>query len=301
MKVLVTGATGFVGRQLLKHLDDVVVLSRNAARASESLGGVPAYDWDADREPPPAAAFSGVDCVIHLAGEPVAEGRWTEQKKQRIRDSRVLGTRHLVDALAGLEQRPAVLVSASAVGWYGDRGDQVLAEAAAAATDFLGEVCQQWETEAARAETLGLRTVQVRFGIVLGTAGGALKQMLPIFKLGVGGRLGSGKQWMPWVHVGDLVNLLLFVAETDELRGPVNGTAPEPVTNREFTKTLADLLHRPAILPAPAWGLRLALGEFADSLLASQRVIPQRAEAAGFTFQFRQLKPALRDLLASKP
>lgn len=296
MKVLITGATGFVGGHLVRRLDEVVVLSRNAAEAAQALGGVTAYDWDAQREPPPERAFDGVECVIHLAGESIA-GRWNEDKKRRIRDSRVVGTRLLVDALEQLPQRPGVLVTASAVGWYGDRGDEILDEAEPAADDFLGDVCRQWEAEAARAEAFGVRTVHVRFGIVLGADDGALAQMLPVFKFGMGGRLGSGEQWISWIHIDDLTRLLLFVAEQDALHGPINGVAPEPVTNRQFTQTLAGVLRRPAIVPAPAWGLKLALGEFAQTLVASQRVVPRRAEAAGFQFQFANLESALHDLL----
>lgn len=239
--------------------------------------------------------------MFNLAGEPVAEGRWTAEKKARIRDSRVLGTRRLVEGLKQLDRRPRVLVSASAVGWYADSGDRELTEAEPPADTFLGEVCAAWEQEARAAEPLGIRVVLVRIGLVLGPGGGAMGQMLPLFRLGLGGRLGSGRQWMPWIHLDDLVGLLLFAARCETLRGPMNAAAPHPVTNAEFTRTLGRVLHRPAFLPAPAFGLRLALGEFASVLLASQRVLPRAALAAGYEFQYSELEPALRSVVAATP
>lgn len=295
MKALLTGATGFVGRRLLEQISQPVIVSRDAARAQRQFPRAQVHGWDPEREPAPAAAFDGVEAVFHLAGEPVAEGRWTAAKKRRIRDSRVLGTRQLVAGLARLDRRPPTLVSASAVGYYGSRGDEVLDEASAPAGDFLADVCRAWEDEACRAESLGVRVVHLRFGIILGPRGGALGKMLPIFKLGLGGPLGNGRAWMPWIHLDDIVGLLLHAAAHDELRGPLNAVAPQPVTNREFTKTLASVLHRPAILPAPALGLRLALGEFAQVLLASQRVTPRAALASGYSFRYPDLRAALID------
>jgi hypothetical protein len=226
----------------------------------------------------------------------VAEGRWTKAKKARIRDSRVAGTKHLVERLRELERRPEVLVSASAVGIYGSRGDEVLTESAEPAEGFLAEVCREWETEAQAAEDLGIRVVTIRVGLVLGVQGGALARMLPLFELCAGGRLGHGRQWMPWIHVDDLAALFQFCAERTHVSGTVNGTAPHPVTNREFTKALASAVGKPAVFPAPAFALRLALGEFAEVLLASQRVVPEMAQAAGFQFEHRTIESALEGM-----
>lgn len=297
MKALITGATGFVGRRLVARLPGCVVLTRDVSRAKSILGGVNAYPWGAAREKPPAEAFQGVDAVFHLAGEPVAEGRWNEAKKQRLRDSRVFPTRNLIDAISGLGLRPGTLVSASAVGYYGARGDETLDEQSAPGTGFLAEVCRAWEEEAARGRDVGMRVVSVRIGVVLGRDGGALKKMLTPFRLGVGGILGDGKQWMPWIHIEDLVGMLLFAASHADLEGVINGVAPETVTNREFTKTLANTLHRPAVLPMPSFAVRLAFGEVADVLLASQRVVPKVAQARGFEFRFPRLGEALKDAL----
>lgn len=300
MRALVTGATGFVGRRLLHQLERPVVLSRDAARAEQSLQafGARAFVWEPQAGPPPSAAFEGIDTVFHLAGDPVADGRWTAAKKARIRDSRMIGTRNLVAGLRQLPTKPRVLVSASAVGIYGSRGEDVLDEASAPATDFLAEVCGGWEREAGAARELGVRVVSIRIGIVLGENGGALAKMLPPFRFGLGSPLGSGQQFMPWVHIDDLIELMLFVARKERVTGPMNGVSPSPVTNREFTRTLGRVLGRPTFLPpVPRFVLRTMLGEFADILLQSQRVVPRAAEAAGFAFKFRELEPALRDVL----
>lgn len=302
MRALVTGATGFVGRRLLKHLDRPVVLSRNAAKARSDLArfDVLAVAWDPAREPAPASAFDGVDTVFHLAGDPVAEGRWTAAKKARLRDSRILGTQNLVKTLAELPSKPKVLVSASAVGYYSDRGEEVLDESASPRDDFLGELCQVWEREALAAEPLGIHVVTVRVGIVLGERGGALARMLTPFYLGMGAPLGSGRQYMPWIHIEDLVRMLLFAAEHEDVRGPLNGVSPNPVTNREFTKTLGRVLSRPTFMPpVPGFMLNLMFGEFGQILLHSQRAVPKRALDAGFQFQHPQLEPALREILKS--
>lgn len=294
MRVLITGATGFIGQKLVGRLDRPYVLTRSPEAAKRKLGDVTAFAWNAEVEPPPSAAFEGVDAVVHLAGEPVAEGRWNAEKKRRIRDSRVLGTRHLVQALESLAVRPRVLVSASAVGWYGSRGDESLTESSTVGNDFLAEVCREWEAESQRASALGVRVVNPRIGIVLGEGGGAMEKMLRPFKLGLGGRLSHGNQWMPWVHVDDVVGLILFAIEHENLTGAINATAPEPVTNREFTRTLGRVLHRPTVFPAPAFALRLAVGEFAEILLASQRVIPRVALDARYQFAHPKLEGALR-------
>lgn len=300
MRALVTGATGFVGQRLLARLDQPVVLSRNAAQAEQSLRslGVRAFDWEPQVGPPPAAALEGIDTVFHLAGDPVAEGRWTAAKKAKIKDSRVAGTRNLVAGLRTLAVKPRVLVSASAVGLYGSRDDEALDESSPPANDFLAEVCMGWEREAVAARELGIRVVPIRVGIVLGENGGALAKMLTPFQLGLGSPLGSGRQYMPWVHLEDLVEMMLFAAREECVTGPLNGVAPTPVTNREFTKTLGRVLGRPTFLPpVPRFALRLMLGEFADILLHSQRALPRAAQAAGFTFKFQELEPALRDIL----
>jgi len=300
MKALVTGATGFVGPRLLRLLDGPVVLSRNPARARTAIGPLTGQivQWDPLQGPPPPQAFEGIDVVLHLAGESVAEGRWTAAQKAKIRDSRVVGTRHLVQGIAQAAVKPKTLVSASAVGYYGDRGEEELTETAAPAHDFLADVCVAWEREAMAAEEHGVRVVTARTGIALGAGGGALAKMLTPFKLGGGGPLGNGRQWMPWIHVADLARLYLHAAETESIRGAMNAVAPHPVRNSEFTKALARQLHRPAFMPAPYFGLRLLFGEFAKVLFASQRVIPQVAIDTGFVFQYPEIAAALREILA---
>lgn len=302
MKALVTGATGFVGPRLLRLLDKPVVVSRNPDRAKQSIGHLAGriVRWDPLEGPPPPEAFEGIDVVYHLAGESVAGARWTSAQKARIRDSRVVGTRHLVQGIAQAAVRPATLVSASAVGYYGSRGDEELTESATPADDFLARVCVEWEREALAAADLGVRVVTARTGIVLGSgSGGALAKMLTPFKLGAGGPLGNGRQWMPWVHVADLARLYVHAADHGEIRGPMNAVAPQPVRNSEFTKALARQLHRPAFMPAPYLGLRLVFGEFAQVLFASQRVIPQVALDTGFAFQYPDITSALREILAA--
>jgi uncharacterized protein (TIGR01777 family) len=301
MKALVTGATGFVGPRLLRLLDRPIVVSRNPDRARSSIGHLAdrIVRWDPMEGPPPPEAFEGVDAVLHLAGESVAEGRWTTAQKARIRDSRIVGTRHLVQGIAQAASKPAVLVSASAVGYYGDRGDEELTETARPADDFLARVCIDWEHEALAAEKAGVRVVTARTGIVLGAGGGALAKMLTPFKLGGGGPLGNGRQWMPWIHVADLARLYVHAAECQAIRGPMNAVAPNPVRNLEFTKALGRALHRPAFIPAPYFGLRLLFGEFAQVLFASQRVLPRVALDTGFVFQFPEIAGALGEILSA--
>jgi uncharacterized protein (TIGR01777 family) len=298
MKAVLTGATGFVGAYLLKHLEQATVLTRNPEQAAKKLPvGVRAVAWNSAENPAPVSALNGADVVFHLAGEPVAEGRWTAAKKKEIRESRIAGTRHLVEGLEACEQRPRVLVSTSAVGYYGDRDDEVLTEASAPADDFLAEVCVAWEREALRAEQLGMRVVIIRTGIVMGKEGGALAKMMFPFKMGLGGPLGSGKNWMPWIHVADLASLYMYAATNDSVRGPMNGSAPNPVMNKEFTKAFAAALHRPAFLPIPYFALRVLFGEFAKILFASQRVMPTVAERTGFKFQYPEIGPALEQII----
>jgi len=298
MKALVTGGTGFVGRQLLELLDRPTVLSRDVSRGQRAVGQSAGrvVGWDPQAGPPPTEAFEGVDVIFHLAGESVAEGRWTSAQKARIRESRVVGTQNLVAGIARAKPRPRVLVSASAVGYYGDRGEEELTEASAPGDDFLADVCVEWERAARVAEQHGVRVVLARTGIVLGQ-GGALAKMLTPFKLGAGGPLGNGRQWMPWIHGADLARLYLHAADTTSIQGPMNAVGPHPVRNSEFTKALGRALHRPAFMPAPYLGLRLVFGEFAKVLFASQRVIPQVAIDTGFHFEYPQIAAALAEIL----
>jgi uncharacterized protein (TIGR01777 family) len=276
------------------------VLTRDPDRAQSLLGaGVQAFPWEPEAGPPPPDCFRDIDVVFHLAGESVGEGRWTAEKKKRITSSRVRGTRHLVSGIEATHPRPAVLVSASAIGYYGDRGEEVLDESAQPGGDFLAQVCQAWEAEAARARSLGLRVVVPRIGLVLGKDGGALARMLLPFKLGLGGRLGSGRQWVSWIHLDDLAGLLLHAARKPEINGPMNAVTPGAVTNREFTRVLAAVLKRPAIFSVPAPLLRLALGEFASVLLASQRITPRIALETGYQFRYPALEDALRSAVGN--
>lgn len=299
MKALVTGSTGFVGGHLIRRLPSPIAVGRSLDKIRQRLGEVEARTWDPQREVSPEL-FTGVDTVFHLAGESVFAGRWNEEIKARIYSSRVTGTRKLVDGMCSCQQRPRTLICSSAIGFYGNQGDALLYEDSAAGHDFLAGVCREWEKEAMRAEEYGVRVVCVRTGVILGRDGGALKQMLPSFKLGIGGRLGNGSQYMSWIHIDDLVGILLHAANDESLHGPVNGVAPEPVRNREFTRVLAATLHRPALLPVPGFALKLALGEFASVLLASQRVLPAKILASGYCFAFPDLGPALVDLLSGK-
>ena len=302
MRALVTGATGFVGPRLLRLLSEPVVLTRSPERARDGIGTLTSriYAWDPMQGPPPADAFEGVDTVFHLAGESVAEGRWSAAQKARIRDSRLIGTRHLVQGMAALDTRPTTLVSASAVGYYGDRGDAELTETAPPAKDFLAGVCVDWEAEAMAAEASGVRVVTARTGIALGAGGGALGRMLTPFKMGAGGPLGNGKQWMPWIHVADLASLYIHAATTPSLRGAMNAVAPNPVRNSEFTTALASAVGRPALVPVPYFGLRLAFGEFAQVLFHSQRVLPKVALESGFRFRYPLITEALAEIMGTK-
>jgi uncharacterized protein (TIGR01777 family) len=297
MKITLTGGSGFIGRRLLKTLagngHTVHILSRHAG--TNLPPGVKLSVWDAMKGEPPAEALEGAEAVIHLAGEPVAQ-KWSAEAKQKIRDSRVLGTERLIHAISTISRRPAVLVSASAIGIYGSRGDEVLTESAAPGSGFLAELCQEWEKQADLAESLGLRVVKVRTGIVLDKNGGALAKMLPAFRSFAGGRMGSGKQWMSWIHLQDLVGLFRYAVE-NPVQGVLNGTAPAPVTNAEFTRSLAAAVHRPALIPVPEIALQALFGEMSGLLTGSQRVLPKAAQAAGFAFQYPELGAALENLL----
>jgi uncharacterized protein (TIGR01777 family) len=299
MTYLLTGATGFLGRPLAARLladgHGVCYLGRKRSPNLDSRAAF--FRWEnLERTLPPLETVPRMDAIIHLAGEPVAQ-RWTAAAKQRIRSSRIDGTRNLVSAVGRLKHKPSVLVSASAVGYYGNRGNDLLTEASSPGSGFLADLCLEWEREANRAKELGLRVVHIRIGVVLGAGGGALEKIAPLFKLGLGGTLGDGSQWMPWIHRNDLVRMFQHVAEHEGVSGSWNGSAPEPVTNVMFTKTLAKVVGRPALLPAPQFALRLAFGEMADVLFDSMKVIPAAAQTAGFSFEYNQLEPALRAAL----
>ncbi len=293
-RILVSGVSGPIGAALLPSLNargyQVTRLVRGAASGE---GQIP---WD-PAQPLAPESVSGFDAVIHLAGETVV-GRWTAAKKARIRDSRVLGTRNLAQALAQAPQRPRVLISASAVGYYGDRGEEILRENSPPGKGFLPEVCREWEAATQPAAAAGIRTAHLRIGVVLSPVGGALQKMLTPFKMGVGGNMGNGRQWWSWIDVEDLVGAIHHILKSDRLEGPVNVVAPKPVTNAEFTKTLASVLSRPAIFPMPAFAARLAFGQMADELLlASQRVEPAKLMASGYPFQRSDLRQALESIL----
>lgn len=299
MKALVTGGTGFIGRRLLSRLPGATVLTRDPDHARRILPpGVTPFHWDPAAGPPAAEAFDGVEAVFNLAGEPIS-ARWTDERKNRMRESRVTGTHNLVEGMRGLDTRPKVLVSASAVGFYGNRNDETLDESSAPGRDFLADLCRAWEAETARAAEIGVRPVCLRLGIVLGRQGGALAKMLPPFRLGLGGRLGSGRQWMPWIHVDDVVGIALHVVEKSEVSGPANAVGPAPATNAEFTRALGSVLHRPTIFAVPEAALRIATGEMSAILLSSQRVFPRVAERSGYTFRHPTLEGALRAALTA--
>lgn len=297
MKITISGASGFVGRRLMKKLiaenHSLHVLSRHAG--TNLPPGVRLTVWNSTSSPPPEESLAGADAVIHLAGEPVAQ-RWTDETKQKIRSSRVDGTRLLVQALSTLSYRPAVLICASAIGFYGSRGDEILTEASPPGDGFVADITREWEQQADLAQSLGIRLVKIRIGLALEKHGGALAKMLPLFKACIGGPIASGRQWMSWIHLDDLVGIIRYALD-QPLQGPVNATAPNPVTNKEFTKTLAAAVHRPAFLSVPAFALKLSFGQMSEVLLASQRVIPKVAESAGYQFQYRDLGEALRNIL----
>lgn len=298
MRAFVTGATGFVGQQLVRALlargVQVVALARDVDRARQVLGAV-RFAQGSPAEPDRyVEALKGCQAVFHLAGEPLLGHRWSPEHKRAIRESRISGTRGLVEAIARSGERP-VLVSASAVGYYGARGDDALDEAAAPGDDFLAKVCVDWEAEAQRAEAL-TRCARVRIGVVLGLEGGALQQMLTPFRLFVGGTLGSGHQYVSWIHQSDLIALFLWLLNTD-VSGPVNATAPNPVSMRELSRALGRALHRPSVLPIPSLAVRLALGEAAQAVLDGQKVLPRAALSRGFAFQFDTVDAALADLV----
>jgi uncharacterized protein (TIGR01777 family) len=296
MNLLITGSSGLIGQALIPSLksggQSVVSLVRFKPQP-----GAPLVYWNPAGGEVDRSRLERFDAVVHLAGESVS-GRWTPAKKQAIRQSRVQGTRLLCEALATLSQGPRVLVAASASGYYGDRGDEVLREDSSAGTSFLSQVCQEWEAATKPAVERGIRVVNLRTGFVLSRAGGGLAKMLPAFTMGVGGKIGSGKQYMSWIDIDDLVQIILFAATTETLSGPANAAAPNPARNLEFTKTLGRVLGRPTVIPMPAFAVRLAFGEMGEELLlASTRMEPARLLSAGYQFRFPLLEGALRHLL----
>ncbi len=296
MRVLITGASGLIGtalqRSFVEKDYEVLLASRKEPKSANEI------QWNPDTgfNDEDLRRLEGLDAVVHLAGESIAGLRWTDEKKKAIRDSRVRGTRTMIEAFARLEKKPDVFVSASAIGFYGDRGDDEMTETGSAGDTFLSEVAKEWESEARRAEDMGIRTVLLRNGIVLSKDGGALATMLTPFKFGVGGVIGSGKQWMSWVSLDDLVEVVNFAIENENIRGAINVTSPNPVTNEEFTKTLGDVLYRPTFLPLPEFAVNLVFGEMGDALLIdSTKVLPKRLLDAGFKFKYPELRSALEN------
>lgn len=299
MKILITGASGLIGKALQKSFAEKGYEMLLASRSEPKDANQIKWNMDTGFEDVDLPRLEGLDAVIHLAGENISGGlRWTEEKKKAIRDSRVFGTRTMIEAFARLEKKPKVFVSGSAVGFYGDRGDDEMTEASSAGDTYLANVCKEWEAESRRAEDMGIRTVLLRTGIVLSKDGGALATMLTPFKLGVGGVVGSGKQWMSWVSLDDVVGIINFALENESLRGAVNVVSPNPATNEEFTKTLGTVLYRPTFLPLPEFAVNLVFGEMGDALLLdSTRVAPKRLIDAGYKFHYAELKSALEHAL----
>ncbi|MEQ1644970.1 MAG: TIGR01777 family oxidoreductase [Pyrinomonadaceae bacterium] len=298
MKILITGASGLVGTELQKSFAEkgyeMLLASRSEPKDDKHI------QWSIEEGFAEPEKLEGIDVVVHLAGENVSGGlRWSDEKKKAIRDSRVLGTRNVVDAISRLKDKPKVFVASSAVGFYGERGDEEVTESSTAGDTFLADVSKAWESESRRAEDVGIRTVLLRTGIVLSKDGGALGTMLTPFKLGVGGVVGSGKQWMSWISMEDEIAIINFVIENENIRGAVNAVSPNPVTNQEFTKTLGEVLYRPTFLPLPEFAVSMVFGEMGDALLlASTKVIPKRLTDAGFEFKYPDLKPAIENAVA---
>jgi uncharacterized protein (TIGR01777 family) len=306
MNLLVTGGTGFIGAPLCRALTQrghkLVAVTRTPL-AHDAVPGLRYFPWD-DPSDHPALTWqqliSEVDGVIHLAGESIAAGRWTPTRKEAIRESRVQTTRRLVDAIALRPKRPAVFLSASAIGYYGPRGDEIIDETASPGSGFLADTCRRWEQEAQRADALGVRVIRLRLGVVLGPGGGALAKMVPPFRAFLGGPLGSGRQWMSWIHRDDVIGLIEWALTQPQLAGPLNATAPTPVTMREFCRELGRALRRPSWLPVPGRALRLLFGEMAQMLLTGQRVMPRAALDHGYAFRVPDLRQALLRTLDKK-
>ena len=306
MRILISGSTGFLGTAVIEALErdghTIARLVRPQTSRGKATGGAEqTVAWDPVAGTLDAAGAEDADALVHLAGASIAGGRWNASRKNLLRTSRIDATRHLFGALGKLQRPPRVILGASAIGYYGSRGDETVSEASAPGGDFLSAVCQEWEKETARGAEFGARVASLRFGIILAAHGGALPKMLTPFQLGVGGRLGSGRQWMSWVTLEETVRMVQFALANAAISGPVNVVAPNPVRNSEFTRVLAKTLHRPALFPAPAFALRLALGEMADALLlSSQRVMPAKLAGAGYQFQQPDLAEALGDVLQKK-
>jgi uncharacterized protein len=300
MNVTLTGATGLIGAAIVRALqargDTVTVLTRDPDRAHVALGDVEAHAWRPLEEPAPAAALSGRDAVVNLAGETVAQ-RWTDQSRRAIRDSRVIGTRNLVAGLSEVDPRPRTLVSASGANYYGPRGDERISEDTPPGDDFLADVCVAWEREAEAARELGLRVTTLRTAVVLGKDGGALSKMMPFFRLGIGGPVAGGRQYLPWIHGDDIVGLYLAALDDATWEGPFNACAPEPATNRDFSRALGRALHRPAFAPVPGFAVRVLYGDMAQIVTAGQRMVPTRAVEHGYAFRHTDLDESLRDAL----
>ena len=304
--VAITGATGQLGSALAASCarDGIPVsaLVRDTVRAAELLPSAKLHAWDATRGSPPVAAFDGVDVVVNLMGEGLAEKRWSDARKKELRDSRVVGTRALVDALRDLPRRPRLLISASGAGYYGDRGDEILTESSAPGSGFLPELARDWEAESMRAAEIGLRVVVLRNGVVLSKGAGILRKMLTPFRLGLGGPIGAGKQWLPWIHLEDQIGLIRHAMSHEAVSGALNAVAPEPVTNAEFARALGEALGRPTVLRAPLFALRLRFGSMVDeALLASQRAMPVRTLETGYAFRHPLLRGALEEILDKRP
>jgi uncharacterized protein (TIGR01777 family) len=300
MKFLVTGATGFVGQRVVKQLtdggDQVVVLTRNIAKGALNFGNKCQYFmWSDTATLPPKEAFDGVDAVINLMGEGIADKRWDESQKKKIYDSRIVATSNLIEVIKGLSKKPSAFISASAVGIYGNRGDEEINESSSTADDFLARICKDWEQAASKAKDLGLRTAIIRIGVVIGKDGGALKKMLPIFKLGAGGPVGSGKQYMSWIHVDDIAGMFVRTAKDASLEGIFNGTSPYPAKSKDFARELGKVLHRPAFAPAPALALKLVFGEMSQVLLDGQKVLPVKFKENKFSYRYPTLEMALTE------
>lgn len=297
MRIAITGATGFIGKRLCHTLvergDQVIALTRDPERAKRVLPPSAEFvSWEPLTKPGRNITNIHPEVLIHLAGETIS-GRWSETRKKEIYESRIHSMRALIVGLEEIDIRPRALVCGSAISYYGDRGDEILDEESSPGHDFLARVCRDWESEAMKAESLGIRVVRVRTGLILGPGGGALQAMLLPFRLGLGGPMGSGRQWMSWIHLDDEVGLILHAIDCEDIEGPLNATAPEPATNREFVRSLGAVLKRPAILPLPAFALRLVLGETSLLLLGGQRVLPAKALATGYRFKYTSLKEAL--------
>jgi uncharacterized protein len=299
LKIIISGASGFVGSALTRALraerhDVWHLVRRGKSLAPQEIR------WDPPSAQVDVPALEAADAIVHLSGASVADGRWTEARKQALRSSRIDSTRVLVDSLLRLRERPKAFVCASAVGYYGNRGEQILTEASEPGRDFLSLLARDWEAEANRAAQAGIRTALMRFGVILSHEGGALPQMVRPFQFGVGGRIGSGRQWLSWIALEDVISIMQLAIASPSLKGPVNVVAPEPVRNADFARVLGRVLHRPAIIPAPKFALRLALGEMADALLlSSQRVLPEQLLKAGYAFRYKDLESALRAVLRS--